>query len=133
MNDAKLYHKSNEVQKRDAKSIIEEFSPYLDVSANTDRKLLDIGCGDGDVLAEIVVARFKHLKKVVGTDITSEMIQFARKHYENDIMSFVQCDFGSDFMSLKNGEASSEMKSLNAESFDLITSFFCLHWIHNQR
>jgi cyclopropane fatty-acyl-phospholipid synthase-like methyltransferase len=51
MNDAKLYRKSNALQKRDAKVIIDEFSHLFDQKPiGCNATLLDIGCGAGDVL-----------------------------------------------------------------------------------
>ncbi|HEY4416446.1 MAG TPA: class I SAM-dependent methyltransferase, partial [Verrucomicrobiae bacterium] len=44
-----------------------------------DEQLLDVGCGDGKITAEI--ARALPRGSVIGTDVSPEMIAFARKKF----------------------------------------------------
>jgi ubiquinone/menaquinone biosynthesis C-methylase UbiE len=118
------------MQKQGAQSIMEKFSCFLSCSSTTDRKLVDIGCGNGDVLAKIIVPKFKKLSKVEGIDISSEMIELAANKYQSDLISFTEVDFGSDFMSTKD---KNNLTRIKAEGFDIITSLYCLHWIKNQK
>jgi len=125
MNNAKLYKRSNNLQKRDAKEVIEEFAQLLSES----RTLLDIGCGSADVLMEIIAPRMSPCasSKIGGVDISSEMVKYASEKYPDRSLKFLKADIGSDFMMPKqNGH-------LKPGTFDFITSFYCLHWVQNQR
>jgi juvenile hormone-III synthase len=132
MNNAKLYQKTNSVQRRDAKKIIEEFSALFDQRKNA--KLLDVGCGSGDVLVEILFPYLENsFDQVVGSDISQEMVKHAWDKYRNKSkhLKFQRMDIESDFLSSKSLlQGNEEWKK---ETFDIITSFYCLHWIQDQR
>lgn len=128
MNNAKLYQKTNTLQRRDAKEILEEFSTLFDRDENG--KLLDVGCGSGDVLVDILLPHLENnFDQVVGSDISQEMVKHAREKYRNKskYLKFQRMDIESDFLSSKSHD---EWK---VETFDFITSFYCLHWIQDQR
>lgn len=136
MNNAKLYNKSNSLQKRDAQDIVKEFSHLFAIKSDgTELKLLDIGCGAGDVLVDVVLPKLQNkLDEIVGVDISSEMIKYASEKYRSKILKFFKVDIESDFLSLKNLKRSPQViGDLKPESFNVITSFYCLHWIQNQR
>lgn len=137
MNNARLYKRSNALQKRDAEDIINEFSQLLEnCSCDADFSLLDIGCGAGDVLVDIVLPKLQNkLAEVVGIDISDEMIQYASEKYRNKFLKFLKVDIESDFLSSSSMSfiISQNMGQLKPESFSFITSFYCLHWIQNQR
>ena len=79
--------------------------------------VLDIGCGDGRITAEIA----KHIPNgvVVGIDISENMINDAKKSFGAiSNVSFVQTD-ATTFMSDKK--------------FDIVVSFATLHWIKHQK
>jgi trans-aconitate 2-methyltransferase len=77
-----------------------------------DEQVLDIGCGDGKVTAELASKLSRG--SVVGLDSSPSMIEFARKAFPN--LSFVV------------GDASRLQFS---EQFDLIFSNATLHWIYD--
>jgi juvenile hormone-III synthase len=120
-----LYKESNSEQRRDAENCVKKFSGLLDVNDDDKLSLLDIGCGPGDVLVDIVLPRLKNkVDNVVGVDISKEMIKFANENYGNHFTKFFEINIESDFES---------MEKLEPESFDIVTSFHCLHWVKNQR
>lgn len=138
MNNAKLYNKANPLQKRDAQQIINEFSHLFEVerkSEEIDLNLLDVGCGSGDVLVEILLPAVKsNFTEVVGVDISKEMIKYASEKYRYKFLKFLKADIESDFLSTKALKQNAPKPGqLQPESFNFITSFFCLHWIQNQR
>lgn len=135
MNNARLYKKSNALQKRDAEEVINEFSQLLESSSiASDFSLLDVGCGAGDVLVELVLPKLQNkLAEVVGIDISQEMIKYASEKYRNKFLKFLKVDIESDFLSTKTFIVSQNLGQLKPESFSFITSFYCLHWIQNQR
>lgn len=89
-----------------------------------------------------------------GIDVSSEMIQFARKLHNHPKVTFMQFDIAQEAENIledlhtklennnvelvnNNGkikmipiDSAKEKKPLG---YDLISSFYCLHWIPNQR
>jgi trans-aconitate methyltransferase len=107
------YNKSSPAQALWAKELIKK----LGLSGNS--RVLDIGCGDGKITAEI--ARNVPEGKVTGVDSSPDMIRFAREHfppgtYRN--LSFMQADARAlPFL----------------EEFDVVFSNAALHWITDHR
>lgn len=83
---------------------------------NTDN-VLDIGCGDGKITSDIADMAFNG--RVIGTDISENMIQFAnRAHAKNKKnLAFLVMDAENNIF--KN-------------QFEVVVSFCCLHWVKNQ-
>lgn len=136
MNNAKLYNKSNALQKRDAQEIMNEFSDLFEAkSIGDDFTLLDIGCGAGDVLAEVILPKIPNkFAEVVGVDISKQMIKYASEKYRSKFLKFLKVDIESDFLPTKTFPSSTPaMGQLKPESFNFVTSFYCLHWIQDQR
>lgn len=79
-------------------------------------RVLDIGCGDGIITSEI--AKIVHEGCVIGTDISTEMVEHASKEYlSQQNLRFVQMDAA---------------RNIFRQQFDIITSFNCLHWVQAQ-
>lgn len=100
-NQVQAYHESTEVG---------EFDSSFFGSAES---LLDIGCGDGKITAHLA-EKFPHLK-ILGTDVSEAMIEFAKDKYPT--LSFAQ----KDALALHFHE-----------EFDRILCVNCLHWITDQ-
>jgi trans-aconitate 2-methyltransferase len=82
-------------------------------------RILDIGCGDGKITAE--VARHVPKGSVVGLDASTEMIEFARKEFPSEA-----------FGNLKFQHGNAESLDFH-EQFDWVISFACLHWVIDHR
>lgn len=122
MNDPELYTKSNALQKRDVKEILEQYSNLFKWKNDGSESFIDIGCGSGDVTMEILLPLLpKNIKSLIGTDISADGINFCKKHFENGAVSFQQSDIAAE----------DEVKMLPKANF--ITSFFCLNWVEKQR
>jgi ubiquinone/menaquinone biosynthesis C-methylase UbiE len=126
MNDAKLYADSNDLQRRDAKDLINEFKHFFANIQNA--KILDIGTGTGDVFVEILLPSLKYKPiQVIGTDKSQEMIRFSSEKCRSESIQliFKELNIESDFLN-------DETLEWKIESFDLITSFYCQQWIQDQ-
>ena len=138
MNNAKLYHKSNTVQKRDANQILDEFSHLFNWRCDGTDSLLDIGTGTGDLLVEYIIPKMPlTFAKAIGVDVSEEMTRYASEKYRNKHVDFYTVDIESDLFAVEINY-SKKIKSFLSESmelgnYDFITSFYCLHWIQNQR
>lgn len=86
-------------------------------SFKSDESILDIGCGDGVITAQL--ATFAPEGKVLGIDLSSEMIDFAKQTFPQD--KFTNLSF----------------ENLSAEGFcfdsqySLITAFNSLYWVRD--
>lgn len=85
----------------------------LDIKGN--EKILDIGCGDGKITAEIAEGVTKGT--VLGLDISKEMIECSHKEFPP-----------SDYPNLTFQEGDATLLIFDNE-FDWVVSFSCLHWV----
>lgn len=103
------------------KSSSAQFKWAMDLIAGLDLKgserVLDIGCGDGKITA--LLADLLPEGKVVGVDLSPEMISFAGSKYPPE-----------DFRNLSFQVADASALPFR-EEFDLVVSFACLHWIRD--
>jgi trans-aconitate 2-methyltransferase len=107
------YHRSSSAQQQWAQELITK----LGLRGN--ERVLDIGCGDGKVTAEI--ARSLPEGTVTGMDNSPEMIQFARDHFPR-----------SEYRNLLFVEADARALPFS-EEFDVIFSNAALHWIPDHK
>jgi trans-aconitate 2-methyltransferase len=107
------YQQHSSQQQKWAKEIL----PRLALKGN--ERILDIGCGDGKITAE--VARHVPNGLVVGLDASAEMIDFAKKEFPSETFGNLQFQQGN-------------AESLDFRSqFDWVISFACLHWVIDHR
>uniref|UniRef100_A0A0P4VMX5 Putative farnesoic acid o-methyltransferase n=1 Tax=Rhodnius neglectus TaxID=72488 RepID=A0A0P4VMX5_9HEMI len=121
MIDPELYTSVNELQKRDARNALERVKDEL--PWNNGEKILDVGCGPGDLTTSLLKHYLPHDATIVGCDISEAMIMYAQKKYGNNQFSFKQLDISNSniWMNWEEG------------IFDKIFSFYCLHWVTDQR
>lgn len=101
------YQKSSSAQYNWAMALI------ADLKIKGDERILDIGCGDGRITANL--AGLVPGGSVLGIDLSPEMISFAAGQHG-----------GHHNLSFRVGDASHLQF---AEKFDLVVSFACLHWV----
>jgi len=111
--NAKDYAKHSSAQQEWARELIAK------LNLKGDEHVLDIGCGDGKITAEI--AGYVPGGGVVGIDSSEEMIELARERFVNDNnphLSFQVCDAGD--LPFRG-------------QFDVIFSNATLHWIRDHK
>ena len=115
--DATGYSRISSLQAKMAQEVL----ALLDL--NGSERVLDVGCGEGKITAEIAsrVAR----GSVVGVDPSHDMIEFAEKHFTLSRSS------GGLIRNLRFEVADARHLSFKNE-FDLAVSFNALHWIPDQ-
>lgn len=123
--NVKLYKRSNSLQRRDARELIEEFGSAFNWRPDGEDSWLDIGCGSGDVTIDYILPVLPtNFKRLVGVDLSEQMIAHARKQYVHPKIFFEQFDAGVDV----------KKQSLqHLQPFDHVTSFYCLHWVQQQK
>ncbi|HMP81109.1 MAG TPA: methyltransferase domain-containing protein [Verrucomicrobiota bacterium] len=104
--------------------------------------VLDVGCGDGKVTAELACAVPRG--RVVGVDASEEMIQFARKTFPpttHPNLEFQVCDARKLGIELERrsptrrvvGSAEHHAGSETSAPFDLVFSNAALHWVDDHK
>jgi trans-aconitate methyltransferase len=88
------------------------------VGLKGDERILDLGCGDGAITAEIA-ARQPHAT-VLGVDASHAMVAFAARTFPS-----------AAHPNLAFRVADAAQLSF-ADAFDLVVSFNCLHWVRDQ-
>lgn len=122
MIQPKLYYRNNTLQKTDAKYILDNYFHLIRFDGTTTEAVLDVGCGIGDVTCELLKPRLpKSVKTLVGVDFSEDMIDFAKSKWTNDVV-FSQMNIAAENVSVDYEDC-----------FDHIFSFYCLHWIMQQR
>lgn len=119
MYNAELYQEANIVQKRDVIACLDLYAVNIKWKKSNNR-IMDVGCGDGSI-TKILMNYVPTDFKLVGSDISKNIVKFANKHYSNEKTSFVVLDI--------SGCLPESMKS----NFDLVFSFYALHWVLDQR
>ncbi len=109
--DPKVYERSSSAQQKWAEELLSR------ISIRGDEKILDIGCGDGKITAE--VALLVPRGSVAGLDNSREMLSFARNRFSPESWPNLEFQFGD----------ASDLKY--EDEFDLVLSFACLHWVQD--
>ncbi|XP_014283772.1 juvenile hormone acid O-methyltransferase [Halyomorpha halys] len=120
MDNPLIYICSNSLQKKDATDLLKERIGFLEWT--TGERILDIGCGPGDVTSTVLFPLLPKDTTLVACDISEEMIKYCSKFIKNDRISFKTQDIQQK-----------EITNLQVESFNKIFSFYCLHWISDHR
>src|SRR3954469_23388749 len=107
------YHHNSSEQRKWARELIAK----LHLAGH--ELVLDLGCGDGKVTAEI--ARQVSRGKVVGVDVSRDMVEFARTNFPTS---------ASPNLSFTHADASALQFS---DAFDVVFSNAALHWIRDHR
>jgi trans-aconitate methyltransferase len=103
------YHKNSSEQQRWGLELLDK------IALSGNERVLDVGCGDGKLTAEIV-RRVPH-GSVLGIDKSEDMIRFAQEHYQPDVfpnLKFVLLDARNLFFD---------------QEFDVVFSNAALHWV----
>ncbi|XP_075150095.1 juvenile hormone acid O-methyltransferase-like [Haematobia irritans] len=119
-----LYHQNNAIQKSITEKVFEQYGHRIQWRFNGMDSLIDVGTGTGNVLVEIIKPHMpKAYRRLVGIDVASDAIAFAKAYYRSQ----KKCEF----QTLDIGMTEELPEDLKGK-FDHVTSFNCLHWVQNQ-
>jgi len=137
MHKANLYARYNGLQRRDADAILAEFVPLMEWRADGQEVLLDVGCGPGDVTATVLLPHVeKVVHQVVGADVSHAMVRHAGDRYAGGPLAFAHLDIADPVLDPSILDPSIVAHLNNDDSshgFHKIFSFYCLHWVQEQR
>lgn len=125
MFNASLYKSHSNLQQEWSRIVFQEFLSGFEVKVRNWETVLDIGCGPGDTLVAHILPQLKSKPlKVVGIDISKDMINIARKRFTESNLEFRELDIQCELLEIDNRDH---------ERFDLVTSFFVYNWIRDEK
>lgn len=126
MDNPQLYTQHNNLQRETAGILLEEVLQNLTWN-NEKERILDIGCGSGDVTVDVLRKKLPSgkIELILGTDLTAPMVKYARDNHSVEGVKFDTLDIAD-----KTIESSSVW---HCGPFQKIFSFNCLHWVSDQR
>ncbi|XP_064476169.1 juvenile hormone acid O-methyltransferase-like [Ornithodoros turicata] len=86
------------------------------------QQYLDIGCGDGDFTRNALLDQCQPCGRLIGTDVSEDMIRYAREHFQHPQILHEVLDIG--------GEVSWFIRKYG--TFRRVYSFYALHWLQDQ-
>jgi ubiquinone/menaquinone biosynthesis C-methylase UbiE len=123
MNKGELYAEISKIHHDDFVESIKIFKDKFKWKSDGSDALLDIGCGDGSVTSYFIAATLSPETKVVAIDKCKDMIENAKKCFENKNLKFSVMNIEEDLV----GDL------LRPESFNIITSFLAFQYVENLR
>ncbi|XP_014294728.1 juvenile hormone acid O-methyltransferase isoform X2 [Halyomorpha halys] len=121
MNEVKGYVSANTITAKDTFEILEARRRYLRWTEG--ERVLDIGCGPGDVTNDVLLPFLPRDSTLVGCDVSEAMLKNCNRYKINGRLMFKKLDIQQKW--LNNGWEN--------EAFNKIFSFYCLHWITDHR
>lgn len=124
MHNAQRYHHTNCMQRQDALNSILEYQHIFQWTPSGDDLLLDIGAGSGDVTFDYILPIIPIKSKIIASDKSREMIEYASKNFSHPRISYKKLDIENE------NDVNELLKTFG--QFHHVTSFCCLHWAMKQ-
>lgn len=97
MDNPELYIQANQPQRFGALEALQDSSSTINWRCDGRDSIIDAGCGPGDVTVDILMPYLPaNFIRLVGIDISKEMIGYARRTYVHPNLSFELFDLGKD-------------------------------------
>lgn len=119
----KWYLAGNKFQKRDNILALDFFDSLFRTPPSMDQQFLDVGCAIGDFTRNVLLPRSDSCWRIVGVDSSSSMIDYARQNFADPRICYDVLDIAED--------VSGFLETYG--SFDRLYSFYCFHWVKDQR
>ncbi|KAK8762952.1 hypothetical protein V5799_034439 [Amblyomma americanum] len=117
-----LYVAANTFQKRDNLLVLDLLNTAFRRPPSEEQQFLDIGCAVGDFTRDVLLPRSSPCWRIVGTDVSRTMIEYAERYYGHPRITYDVLDVARDVGPFVECYG----------RFDRVYSFFCLHWIRDQ-
>ncbi|KAH6925030.1 hypothetical protein HPB50_027182 [Hyalomma asiaticum] len=119
---ASQYAHNNRLQRKDSNFVLDFCQPTFLQGCHEKMQFLDIGCGPGDFTRDCLLPRCLPCRRIVATDWSRDMIEYAKRHSAHVKIDYHQLDISADV---------TDFLRLNGQ-FHRIYSFYCLHWVKKQ-
>ncbi|XP_037503573.1 juvenile hormone acid O-methyltransferase [Rhipicephalus sanguineus] len=119
---ARQYAHNNRLQRKDNNFVLDFCQPTFLQGCHGKMQFLDVGCGTGDFTRDCLLPRCLPCRRIVATDWSRDMIEYAKEHSAHVKIDYQQLDISADITDFlrRNGQ------------FHRIYSFYCLQWVKNQ-
>ncbi|XP_040358834.1 juvenile hormone acid O-methyltransferase-like [Ixodes scapularis] len=121
--EPELYVAANALQRRDNIHVLDLLNTAFRRPPGEYQQFLDIGCAIGDFTREVLMPRCFPCRRLVGTDASATMIDYARRHFDHSHITYETLNIAHDVSRFLQTHG----------TFDRVYSFYCLHWIKDQR
>jgi len=119
--EPELYSKYFSDLQKEANRLMDVYGQFVEWGPND--AILNVGCGTGDEINDVLLPRIPPtFTKLVGIDISQDMIKYAKKKWNVEKLSFEVMDIA----------APSIPPALEEGSFDKVVSIFCLHRVKDR-
>lgn len=119
-----MYAESNNFQRSVTKNVLHEFAPLPKWREDGCDSVLDVGCGSGDVTIEQILPVLPtKFNRLLACDMSHKMIAYAQHYHRHSKVTFVNLDIREQVDEFLR----------EFDTFDHVVSFFCLHWVKNQK
>lgn len=120
MYEAQIYDKTKGLQVGVVKDALERYFHLVKLRPECDDKILDVGCGDGEIMVEHLFKRFSNKDEtIVGGDKSLDMLNYSKDKYKNrDKITFRLLDI-----------VTKTLPNDMIQEFDHIFTFSCLNWV----
>ncbi|KAH8030411.1 hypothetical protein HPB51_006843 [Rhipicephalus microplus] len=116
------YAHNNRLQRKDSNFVLDFCQPTFLQGCHEKMQFLDVGCGTGDFTRDCLLPRCLPCRRIVATDWSQDMIDYAKRYSAHLKIDYQQLDISADVTDflVRNGQ------------FHRVYSFYCLHWVKNQ-
>ncbi|CAG0918447.1 unnamed protein product [Notodromas monacha] len=90
MDNPELYKQVSQPQAQDFRWVFENFGNHLHFRPYD--RVLDIGCGPGDLTKDVIFPRMAPFSELIGIDLSGKMIDFAERNSKLPGIGFIQQD-----------------------------------------
>ncbi|XP_049798330.1 juvenile hormone acid O-methyltransferase-like [Schistocerca nitens] len=131
MTDAEQYVSASAGQRQFAAQVLDELCSSLEWSYRLERPesrslpVLDVGCGPGDTTVLELLPRLPSGVRVVAADSSPDMLRKAASRFPESTVDFQLLDIGTPYLR--------ESEVWRVGPYSKLFSFFCLHWVPDQR
>ncbi|KAK7870786.1 hypothetical protein R5R35_005451 [Gryllus longicercus] len=127
-----LYARSNAAQRESVSRVLREWAGRLRWSREEQEAVLDVGCGPGDVTAQLLLPRLpSSVRVLVGHDVSEAMVRHAAAAHAAlaPRLRFLCTDIAArDLPATPLGACAQQL-----QGFHKVFSFYALHWVADQR
>lgn len=103
--------------------VLDLFQMSFDNKGFEEQKILDVGCGTGNITRELLLPKCGHGARIVATDVSQDLLDYAGNHFAHPMIEYDVLNIG--------GDVSDFLKKHGL--FTRVYSFFCLNWFKDQR
>ncbi|KAM7294793.1 juvenile hormone acid O-methyltransferase [Ixodes scapularis] len=116
-----LYIKAHQLQRTISVKALDLLALSFASSNDANQQFLDVGCGTGDFTRQELLPRCEPCRRIVATDASPTMVEYARKNFPHEKIAYELHDIESDASRLveKYGK------------FERVYSFFALNWVED--